>query len=174
MIAHVGPCSNGEAATTFGIVTALVFVLFRAWRRKLAARGRVAGLGIPLVVAALVTAGACSGGSGSGGARPLTTARLQIVQPTPAEVTGPDVTLQMTLTGARLVPANVGKPRPDEGHIHVILDGQLVSMVSLTTSYDAHNLTPGSHTFRAEFVATDHLPFKNPVTTAVIFQVRAP
>ena len=83
MIAHVGPCSNGEAATTFGIVTALVFVLFRAWRRKLAARGRVAGLGIPLVVAALVTAGACSGGSGSGGARPITTARLQIVQPTP-------------------------------------------------------------------------------------------
>src|SRR5205807_352083 len=97
--------------------------------------------------------------------------RLQIVEPTPNQVTGPDATLRMTLAGARLVPANTGKPRSDEGHVHVFLDGQLVSMVSLTTTYDAHNLTPGSHTFRAEFVAADHLPFKNPVVTFVVFQV---
>lgn len=35
---------------------------------------------------------------------------------------------------------------------------------------DLHGLGPGPHSVRAEFVAADHAPFKNPVVAAVAFQ----
>ena len=52
------------------------------------------------------------------------------------------------------------------------VDGKLVSM-AYGTSQDVNGLTPGQHNLRAEFVATDHLPFKNPIVTAVLFTVQA-
>ena len=80
------------------------------------------------------------------------------MQPTPNQVTGPDVTLVVNLIGAKVVQPAKGTLRPDEGHIHVSLDGQLVSM-AYTTTQDLHGLKPGTHTIQAEFVAIDHLPF---------------
>jgi hypothetical protein len=77
------------------------------------------------------------------------------------------------LAGAHLVPPTQvgGALRPDEGHIHVLVDGQLVAM-PLALTYRVSNLAPGSHTIEAEFVATDHVPFANRVVAAVTFQVQ--
>jgi hypothetical protein len=74
----------------------------------------------------------------------------------------------MNLIGARVVQPAQGTLRGDEGHIHVSLDGSLVSM-TYGTSQPLANLKPGQHTVQAEFVAIDHLPFKNRVIAAVIF-----
>jgi hypothetical protein len=133
----------------------------------------------PFVVAAVAATvlAACGGSKGSPSSaglknRPLSSARLRIVQPTTNQVTGPDVKLEFNLVGATVVPAtNVGPPKGGtEGHIHVSVDGKLVSM-AYGTSQDVNGLTPGRHNLRAEFVATDHLPFENPVVTAVLFCV---
>ena len=131
---------------------------------------------VPIVAIALFGLAACgSSGSKSSSApanRPSTTARLAIVSPTPNQVVAPDVTLQFELIGAKVVQATTAPHNGTEGHIHVSLDGKLVSMAFGTTQ-DLHGLTPGPHTVRAEFVATDHQPFANPVVTAVLFQVHS-
>ena len=87
---------------------------------------------------------------------------------------GPDFTLSLNLIDAKVVPANVtsGPLRPDEGHIHVSLDGKLISMTFGTTQ-DLKGLAAGPHNIQAEFVATDHAPFKNRVLAAVAFLVSA-
>jgi hypothetical protein len=104
--------------------------------------------------------------------RPATTATLQIVAPAPNAVTSPNVTVKLRLEHAALIPpAQVGgKIRPDRGHIHVSVDGALVSM-ALELDQSIRALAPGVHTIQAEFVASDHLPFANRVVAAVTFRV---
>jgi hypothetical protein len=128
-------------------------------------------LGASVVALALVMgAWACSG-SASG--RPETPATLQIVAPEPNAVTGPDVDLRLQLHHARIAAANQvgGKLRPDRGHIHVSVDGQVTQMF-YGTHQTIPGLTPGMHTIQAEFVASDHAPFANRVVAAVTFEVR--
>ena len=133
---------------------------------------RVRSVLLASLCAAALVAG-CSSGSGSSGTRPTTTARLRIVEPTANEVTGPNVTLKFDLIGARVVPSTTvsGPLHGNQGHIHVSIDGKLVSMAYGTTQ-DLHGLKPGRHLMQAEFVATDHRPFKNRVITAVLFTVQ--
>ena len=103
--------------------------------------------------------------------RPATEARIQIVAPTPNQETGPDVTVQIKLIGAKEVPQVTGPIKPDEGHIHVSLDSAVVAM-AYGDSQTLKGLTPGQHSVQVDFVATDHLPFKNRVTAAVLFTVK--
>jgi hypothetical protein len=103
--------------------------------------------------------------------RPLTNARIQIVSPTPNQETGPDVTVQVKLIGAKEVPQVSGPLKPDEGHIHVSLDGTVVAM-AYGDSQTLKGLTPGQHSVQVDFVAVDHVPFKNRVTAAVLFTVK--
>jgi hypothetical protein len=103
--------------------------------------------------------------------RPVTNARLQILEPTPNQETGPDVTVKVGLTGAKEVQPAQGDVKPDEGHIHIVLDGQIVAM-AYGTQQDLHGLKPGKHSLQADFVAIDHLPFQNRVLAAVIFSVK--
>jgi len=100
--------------------------------------------------------------------RPFTPARIQIISPTPNEVTGPDVTVQVNLVGGHEVQPSAGTIRPDEGHIHVSVDGSVVAMAYGTTQ-ELKGITPGPHSVQVEFVAIDHLPFRNRVTAAVLF-----
>jgi hypothetical protein len=106
--------------------------------------------------------------------RPSSSAQLLIVTPTANEVTGGDVTLQLNLIGGVVVNPNVvsGPLRGDQGHIHVSVDGQLVSMAYALTQQLPH-LAPGAHSIQAEFVATDHKPFAHRIVAAVLFQVHA-
>lgn len=104
--------------------------------------------------------------------RPVTTARLAIESPTANETTGPDVPVRLNLIGGTIVPQTSTRLSPTEGHVHLYVDGKLVSM-TYTLSDDLKGLSPGPHSLRAEFVAADHAPFKNPVVAAVLFQVQA-
>ncbi len=118
-----------------------------------------------------VTLAAC--GSGHTTARPSTNATLAIVSPTPSQVTGPDLNIEVKVTGGTVLPpAQVSGPlRGDQGHIHVSIDGKLVQM-AYTNHAQLTGLTPGPHTLQASWVATDHLPFANAVVAAVLFQVQ--
>ena len=131
---------------------------------------------IPVVVAlALVCLSGCGSEKKSsappGSQRPATNARIQILAPTPNQETGPDVTVQVKLIGAREVSPVSGEVKPDEGHIHVSLDSAVVAMAYGDTQ-TLKALTPGEHSVQVDFVAVDHLPFKNRVTAAVLFTVK--
>jgi hypothetical protein len=104
--------------------------------------------------------------------RPSTTARLEIVSPRPGEAFHGDpasVAVGLRLTGGRIVPITSLRLVPNEGHIHLYLDGSLVSM---TTGLDALiTASPGQHELTAEFVAVDHAPFQPRVRASVTFSV---
>ena len=84
---------------------------------------------------------------------------------------GTTATLDVKLTGATIVAQTSTDLQPDEGHLHVILDDQLVSMTSSTESV-LTGLTPGTHLLKVEFVANDHAPFDPRVIAAVTFEVK--
>ena len=135
-----------------------------------AARTRLTGLLGVLVVVALFVGGCGGSDSGSGAARPTTTARMQIVEPTPNAVTGPDFTVKVDLKGGRVVKQTTGKLTPDEGHIHLSLDGKGYVM-SYGAQQDFRDIAPGQHSLQAEFVAKDHAPFTNRPRAFVRFNV---
>ena len=105
--------------------------------------------------------------------RPASTAKLAIVSPTNGQVvTGTTVQMKVSLKDATIVPATTTDIVPDEGHLHVILDDELISMTGETTQLLV-NLTPGQHLLKVEFVASDHAPFDPRVIAAVAFEVQA-
>ncbi len=138
----------------------------RAFPHGLAASLLVVALGVGFGSAATV----CSSSSPG---RPHTAARLQILTPAPNAVTGSDVDLRLRLRNARVAPASQvgGAIRPDRGHIHVSVDGQVTQMLYGVVQ-QVPGLSPGPHTIQAEFVASDHAPFANRVVAAVTFTVR--
>lgn len=108
--------------------------------------------------------------------RPITTASLAIVSPAAGATTGPDVTVKLRLTGGQVVaPTNVVATRlpNNKGHIHVLVDGKLVSM-AYGLEQPIKGLSAGPHVIEVEFVALDHAPFRNPVRAAVPFTVASP
>jgi hypothetical protein len=172
--AHTGHCSAPETLTTVVVGLAAGVAVLRPWRRSLqiTARSVLVKLVVPaVVVSGALTATACGGKSAP--SRPPTAATLQIVEPTPNQVTGPDLTIRFNVVGGTVVPSTktTGALRGDQGHIHVSVDASLVSMAFGTTQ-DLRGLKPGLHTMTAEWVAIDHLPFRNRVVAAVLFQVR--
>jgi hypothetical protein len=105
--------------------------------------------------------------------RPSSSASLEIVSPEDG-ATVPDDQLEvvMQLRNGRVVEAASTDLSPDEGHIHVSLDGDVVSMTYGTVQViDLRPLAPGEHTLEAEFVAADHAPFSPPVVTSVTFTI---
>ena len=141
-------------------------------RVSTATRRRAPMLALVIALVIAVALGGCSSSS-AGAERPTTKANLEIVSPAPNAHSGPDVDLRIELTKASVAPSTQvgGRLRPDRGHIHVSVDGQLVAM-PYTLDQVIPGLTPGTHTIQAEFVATDHLAFANRVLTAVTFTVQ--
>jgi hypothetical protein len=139
-------------------------------------RGRIGTLAASMLVVALVAGSCSSAGSTTGSpsaARPSSTAVLSITSPKDgATIHGSTVDLVVKLTGATLVNATSTDLQPDEGHLHVALDDQLLTMTS-GTSYPIPDVPPGQHLLKVEFVANDHAPFDPRVIAAVSFTVRA-
>ena len=79
--------------------------------------------------------------------------------------------LEVSLTGAKLTDVTSQDISPTEGHLHVSVDGQLISMTSGLTQR-LPDLASGRHTIRVEFVAADHLPYDPRVVTEAFFEVK--
>jgi hypothetical protein len=131
------------------------------------------------VVLAVALAGCGPGGASSEptgpaslGPRPSSLATVTIAEPAQGvSVAGTSVHIVLKLDGARIVPQTTTAIRPDEGHVHLYVDNQLVSMnYGLEQDIPVH---PGTLVIRAEFVAADHAPF-NPrvISPDVVFSVR--
>ena len=124
----------------------------------------------PLVVALLAAlVVACSGsptvtmtpGESPGrslGPRPSSFATVEFIEPTAGDtVIGATVHVVLDLVGAVIVPDTTTSIRPDEGHVHLYVNNQLVSM-NYGLEQDVP-VNPGTIVIKAEFVAADHAPF---------------
>lgn len=103
--------------------------------------------------------------------RPQSPSVLAIVSPAPGEhIAGTTLHVRIRLTGGTVVPQTSLDLKPDQGHIHLSLDGKVVSMAYGVEQDVA--VTPGPHLLTAEFVATDHFPFNPRVVKTVTFDVQ--
>jgi hypothetical protein len=104
--------------------------------------------------------------------RPSTNAKITILSPRPHQVLRGDPAtfrVRLRVTGAHIVTQTSTHLSPDKGHIHLYLDGMLVTMAYATsTTIEA---SPDIHRLQAQFVAVDHGPFSPPVTASVTFRV---
>jgi hypothetical protein len=141
--------------------------------------GRGRGVIVASALAVALAAAAC----GSDGdpppsttgptARPSSTASIAIVEPVAGEaIAGDTVTVRVELEGARLVREVSTNLQPDEGHIHVRLDGETITILgSLTETIP--DVAPGQHVLEVEFVAADHGFFDPRVVQVVAFSTEA-
>jgi len=182
MLAH-----NGTPDEQFAI--AMVFAaLWVGW----IGRSRLKGTGFgrlprPAAYAAVVAAAALFIGSaflprllfppGQPGAvvspapRIASSATLAFVRPADGVLaTGTELEVVLDLRGGSIV--TVSSPvTGDTGHIHVSIDGTLVSMTYGTVQVlDLGPYGPGTHTLVAEYVAADHQAFSPPVTATITFR----
>lgn len=105
------------------------------------------------------------------GPRPKSTAALAIVSPAPGErISGTTLHVRIQLTGGTIIPQTSLDLSPDRGHVHLSVDGRVVSM-AYGVEQDVP-VTPGTHLLTAEFVATDHFPFNPRVLKTVTFDVQ--
>jgi hypothetical protein len=150
--------------------------------------GHGSKLVVPAVLLVLLTASCTGGSDGSStttpttpgaptstlGARPSSPAKIEILSPKNGDVVhGTSLRLKLALQNAKVVPATTTDIRPDQGHVHVLLDSKVVTM-TFGLQQTLHDLTPSSHLLEVEFVASDHAPF-NPRVLAqpVTFEVKA-
>ncbi len=121
------------------------------------------------VIVALAAAGC--GRSGPSSTRPRSTATIAILSPVPGQVVrSGQMRVRLKLEGGRIIPETRFQLTPDEGHIHLRLDGQTISM---TYGVDQVVAVPlGPHLLEAEFVAADHLPFEPRVISTVTFRAQ--
>jgi hypothetical protein len=129
-----------------------------------------------LAVAAVMVMAACSSGEGTDGpptaqARPSSDATLAILEPQPGDmVPGGDVTVRLELDGGRITEQVTTNLRPDEGHIHLKLDGRTITLLGSLDEV-VPDVPAGQHVLEAEFVAADHGPFDPRVLSTVTFTV---
>ena len=104
------------------------------------------------------------------GPRPLSSATIVFAEPPPEQVvTGSALDVRVRVENGRIVDATSSDVTPDTGHIHVFLDGALLSMTSeREQEIDITDLLPGVHRLQAEFVAADHAPFSPRIWSAEI------
>ena len=135
-----------------------------------------------LAVALIMLAGCASDGSvvdpgsiapsaSAIGPRPASPAVVTILEPKNGATVSADANLRVSLTGATLTDVTSQEIAPGEGHLHVSVDGELISMTAGLTQA-MPGLDAGRHTLRVEFVAADHLPFDPRVVTQGFFEVR--
>jgi hypothetical protein len=135
---------------------------------------RAFALSVATLVSTVMLA-SCGGSSSSPSSvesspRPPSNATVTIVSPKDGSTLhGSTVDVRVRLVGGKIVPLSSTKLVPDEGHLHITLDDQLVSMTG-DTSQMLKDVVPGQHLLTVEFVAVDHLPFNPRVIDEVSFR----
>ena len=100
-------------------------------------------------------------------ARPSSTAKIAILSPTASETVSTNgVTVKVSLQGATLATQTTTNLRPDQGHIHLLVDGKTVELLG-SFEVPTGPLPPGPHLIEVEFSANDHGPF-NPRVLAQV------
>jgi hypothetical protein len=104
--------------------------------------------------------------------RPSSAGTLKILRPEAGEVVeGPNVEVAVELAGATVIEEVTTDIRPDEGHVHLSLDGETISLLA-GLEETVKRVEPGTHLLEVEFVAGDHGPFEPRVIQSVTFEVR--
>jgi len=107
--------------------------------------------------------------------RPRSTATIRILSPAPGETFHAPggnpvrIPVRLVLKGGEIVPFTSQHLTANQGHVHLFIDGRLVSM-SYSLNADVW-VPPGAHRLVAEFVAVDHGPFDPQVEASVAFRV---
>jgi hypothetical protein len=187
MLSHAG--ATDESLSVVFLFAAL-WVGWAGWSRiKGTGFARLpswAGPGLLVVGVALVAVAATvpralfppspEGPTPASGPRPSSTASIRFRSPADGEtVSQGAVEVVLSLEGGRIVDAASPELTPDTGHVHLTLDGRLVSMTfGLVQLVDLRDAEPGEHTLQAEYVAADHAPFDPRVTAAVRFRTEDP
>ena len=129
-----------------------------------------------LLAACSTTGGTPSPSPSASSTRPRSTASIAVLQPKPdAVITTTTVHVAFSLTGGRIVNVTTKNITPDTGHIHLFIDGRLISMnYQLTEDVSMAPFAPGPHSLQGEFVAADHLPFDPPVITKIVIEYQPP
>ncbi|MGH7752630.1 MAG: hypothetical protein ACREN5_07420 [Gemmatimonadales bacterium] len=105
------------------------------------------------VLALPLTQGPCRG-------RPSTDAFLEMLSPAEGATFSGRVPVRVRVVGGRLAPAASLANRPNEGHLHIAVDGQVTSMIG--QEYQLVPVPLGTHQIDVEFVANDHATFCPP------------
>jgi hypothetical protein len=99
------------------------------------------------------------------------TATLKILSPKDGQtIHGSAVNIKLALEGGKLVVPTTTDVQPDEGHLHILLDDQLLTMTA-QLDQAIPNVSPGQHLLQVEYVAGNHLPFDPRILAAVAFKV---
>jgi hypothetical protein len=166
IVAHAGTGADAAA-----VILLLAGLLALVWGLRATGRRRTGALaGAALLAVAGVTAPAWAPATTSTSQRPTTRARVAIVAPAAGATVGSSFEVHLRLEGGRLASLSVVRLVPDEGHIHLALDGRVVAM-SPGLDSSLNQVPPGRHTLTAEFVANDHGSYRPPVVAGVSFTV---
>ena len=182
MLAHAGAADESLA---IGMVFAALWVGWIGWSRR---RGTgfdrlpswagpgLLVLAVVLFAASAVLPRAIFGPTDVPAAAPSrqrigSTATLAFREPADGTVAhGDQLEVVLDLRGGEVVEGTTRDIEPDTGHIHLRVDGSLVSMTYGTVQVlDLRRFGAGEHIIEAEYVAADHLPFAPPVTADVTF-----
>jgi len=136
--------------------------------------------GIVLVVGAMLVGWFLSGGAGAQATKPT----VKILFPNEgAVVSAGDITVAMTHTGARLMPADDSQS-PRTGHFHLYLDkvpehvgrpiprGVEGIFHTADRTFTLKGVTPGLHTLVLIWAYGNHIPFSPWVSDTIMFEAR--
>jgi hypothetical protein len=178
MIAHAGGTDESLAIV---MLFAAIWTGWIGWTRLhgngfprvplAGAYGLLGVAGVLVVTSAFVPRALLGPKTARGTTRPASTATIAFLRPREHErVNGSEMNVVLDLKGGTIVQATTTSIAPDTGHVHLLLDGALVSMTFGTEQVvDLSGVLAGPHTLTADFVAADHLPFAPPVTASVDF-----
>lgn len=123
------------------------------------------------LAASVLVLGTACGGDEPVTARPSSTATIEILEPEANEVvSGEMFTVRIDLEGGRIVEEVSRNLTADEGHVHVSVDGAILSQ-TFGLNQELETPSPGRHLLQVEFAAKDHGPFDPRVIASVPFEV---